>query len=430
MPPPRHKSSSTLVANPLDERVRRRIGSLLATSRRYTGANGWEATKPRRIKLVDCKPSTTTTATTNNTKNTKNQANGVPDGGGKVCVLNAIMDSSDFSSAREGAFAWDRQMELALPMPLEKYANPKKTWKSVSDFSNTADESSDSSGSNSTVTQASFARRDSPTIPAPNERPRKAPAPRPDALRFLVEDVDARPFGSAEDEPPRGRRSTASSVDSTTSSTRSGKSAVSGGGGGGDNDTDQHTSPELSPKTPRGRHLAMEVGNGSSKTKRQRSYGTPEMPRGNANLPHVSPSLLTPRASNFGHVKHLPRAEKLPLSGYELLASRLSTAGAPAADAPVEPQLKPIYRRFEPLNHRLLLHLQDELCELEEQLHRLDTADTQNRRLQNGILPASRRADSQTPGELQWHKTDILGKIGFKLEQYSMKPLPPHSRLC
>ncbi|KAK8084099.1 hypothetical protein PG996_002880 [Apiospora saccharicola] len=325
------------------------------------------------------------------------------------------MDSSDFGLMREEAYAWDRRVDLTLPMPLENNANPNKTRKSFSDLSNaTADESSDSSGSNSTVTQASFARRDSPTIPAPNERgTKKAPAPRPDALRFLVEDADA------QDEPPRGRRSTVSSVGSTTSSTRSGKSPASGAGGD-DNDTDQHTSPELSPKTPKGRHLTVDLGkNGSSRSKRKPSYGTPERPRGNANLPHVSPSLLTPRASNFGHVKHLPRAEKLPLSGYELLASRLSTAGAPAADAPVEPQLKPIYRRFEPLNHRLLLHLQDELCELEEQLHRLDTADTQNRRLQNGILPASRRADSQTAGELQWHKTDILGKIGFKLEQYN-----------
>ncbi|KAK8097447.1 hypothetical protein PG984_016586 [Apiospora sp. TS-2023a] len=327
------------------------------------------------------------------------------------------MDSSDFGLTRQEAYAWDRRVDLTLPMPLENNnANPNnKTRKSVSGLNNaTADEGSDSSGSNSTVTQASFARRDSPTIPAPNERgPKKAPAPRPDALRFLVEDMDA------QGEPPRGRRSTVSSVGSTTSSTRSGKSPASGAGGD-DNDTDQHTSPELSPKTPKGRHLTVDLGkNGSSRSKRKPSYGTPEMPRGNANLPHVSPSLLTPRASNFGHVKHLPRAEKLPLSGYELLASRLSTAGAPAADAPMEPQLKPIYRRFEPLNHRLLLHLQDELCELEEQLHRLDTADTQNRRLQNGILPASRRADSQTAGELQWHKTDILGKIGFKLEQYN-----------
>ncbi|KAK8021877.1 hypothetical protein PG990_007015 [Apiospora arundinis] len=430
MPTPRHKASATLVSNHLDETVRRRLGSLLATTRRYTTAtatNGCEPSNQRPIKSADWNSSSSgsqaTTLTTNTTQNSSND-NGLKESAqaGRVCVLNAIiMDSSDFSSAREEACAWDRRLELALPMPLESNRAQNKTRKSLSDLSNATDESSDSSGSNSTVTQASFARRDSPTIPSPNERPnKKTTAARPEALRFLVEDMDARPFSnnsSPEDEPPRGRRSTVSSVGSSTSSTRSGASA-----NGDDNDTDHHTSPEVSPKTPKQGRTSATLGSSSStsRPKRQMSYGTPEMPRGNANLPHVSPSLLTPRASKFGHVKHLPRAEKLPLSGYELLASRLSTGGAPAAvDAPAEPQLKPIYRRFEPLNHRLLLHLQDELCELEEQLHRLDTADTQNRRLQNGILPASRRADSQTAGELQWHKTDILGKIGFKLEQYN-----------
>ncbi|CAK7210389.1 hypothetical protein SBRCBS47491_000765 [Sporothrix bragantina] len=184
-------------------------------------------------------------------------------------------------------------------------------------------------------------------------------------------------------------------------------------------------------------------------------YGTPEMPRGNANLPHLPPSALNPRVPTAaGHVKHLPRAEKLPLTGYELLASQLSShsshimkhrrgsmgaasarstwstgtgssgssSGSTNGDGSMAiptPTIKPLYRRFEALNHRILLHLQDELSELEEQLHRLDTADTQTRRLQNSILPASRRAEVLTGGELQWHKTDVLGKIGYKLGQYN-----------
>lgn len=145
----------------------------------------------------------------------------------------------------------------------------------------------------------------------------------------------------------------------------------------------------------------------------QDRYGTPEMSRGPAKLPHISPSELQPRvfAPGQGHPKYLPRAEKLPMTGYEFLAAELSQTAGPA--------VKPIYRKFEALNHRLLLHLQDELSELEEQLHRLDTTDTQTRRLQDGILPASRRAESMAGGELQWRKTDILGKIGFKLGQYS-----------
>lgn len=181
-------------------------------------------------------------------------------------------------------------------------------------------------------------------------------------------------------------------------------------------------------------------------------YGTPEMPRGTARLPHHSGNVLAPRVP--GQVKHLPRAEKLPMSGYQLLASRISSSGASSqppsrrqsfissnssttayqahsrrdslggisiqsAYTADDQSIKPIYRRFEALNHRLLLHLQDELSELEEQLHRLDTTETQKRRAQSRILPASRRAEYLAGGELQWHKTDILGKIGFKLQQYS-----------
>jgi hypothetical protein len=119
------------------------------------------------------------------------------------------------------------------------------------------------------------------------------------------------------------------------------------------------------------------------------------------------------------------------MTGYELLSAKLSTSdpwtnrrgSSDSSRSEEGPTIKPIYRRFEALNHRLLLHLQDELNELEEQLHRLDTADTQTRRLQNCILPASRRAESMAGGELQWRKTDTLGKIGFKLGQYS-KQLP------
>lgn len=175
-------------------------------------------------------------------------------------------------------------------------------------------------------------------------------------------------------------------------------------------------------------------------------YGTPEMPRGKAQLPHIPAKALNPRPAGQSHaMHHLPRAEKLPLSGYELLAARVSTAAqrdhsqgrnprarrgsigssvSAASSTPLtpfqnQPPLKPIYRRFEALNHRLLLQLQDELSELEEQLHRLDTADTQTRRVQNHILPASRRAGSVAGGDLQSHRTDILAKIGYKLAQYN-----------
>ncbi|KAI0594004.1 hypothetical protein F4775DRAFT_586434 [Biscogniauxia sp. FL1348] len=187
----------------------------------------------------------------------------------------------------------------------------------------------------------------------------------------------------------------------------------------GDHETDRSTSPERSVDGDNMNHLSVRLGpRGEDHKRKQRNYGTPEMPRGNAQHPHISPDALTPRPPpSQSHPKHLPRAEKLPLTGYELLASRLSATSPDNQSS--GPHLRPMYRRFETLNHRLLLHLQDEICELEEQLHRLDTADTQNRRLRNAILPASRRAEYLSGGELQWHRTDILGKIGFKLEQYN-----------
>jgi hypothetical protein len=228
-------------------------------------------------------------------------------------------------------------------------------------------------------------------------------------------------------------------------------------------DTERSSSPERSvdgDETPVAPVLnSVESSLHAATTKRRSSlfdvdrYGTPEMPRGTANLPHIPTSVLTPRVANQGHPKHLPRAEKLPLSGYELLASRISASSDPmprshpgsasssSTTTPrdhiprrhssasnifyrsslleAEPTIQPIYRRFKAMNHRLLLHLQDELSELEEQLHRLDTADTQTRRQQNRILPASRRAEALAGGELQSHKADILAKIGLKLAQYS-----------
>lgn len=157
-------------------------------------------------------------------------------------------------------------------------------------------------------------------------------------------------------------------------------------------------------------------------------FGTPNMPRGNYQLPFVPPSTLSARYQQQVKPHALPRAEKIPVTGYEKLASQLSYS----RDAEERGErIRPMYRKFEALNHRILLHLQDEISELEEQLHRLDNADTQSRRTDRYIVPASRRAAAQAGGELQWHKTDVLGRIGYKLTQYSISltlpnPKPSH----
>ncbi|KAK1996840.1 hypothetical protein LX36DRAFT_537197, partial [Colletotrichum falcatum] len=295
--------------------------------------------------------------------------------------------------------------------------------------------SSGSSGSGSTITQASWPRRrgsdrsraQDKAYYSKGRRQSRSPKaqPLPSVLDYLEPDsphVTPEAIQRSVEQSSYWRMPDPSSFQSP--STRSTSSTASSSFQSdvfsempGDHETDRSSSPDQSaygdsPSIPGKFEVQMAA---AQRQQDYRSYGTPEMPRGNANFPHLPPNALQPRlpAVHHGHPKHLPRAEKLPLTGYQLIASKLCATDSDRSS------IKPIYRRFEALNHRLLLHLQDELAELEEQLHRLDTADTQTRRLQNCILPASRRQDALTAGELQWHKTDVLGKIGYKISQYS-----------
>lgn len=124
---------------------------------------------------------------------------------------------------------------------------------------------------------------------------------------------------------------------------------------------------------------------------------------------------MTPKASPPGFASHPPQWTEFPMSGYELLAAVQS--GHSGGQRPST--LRPVYRRFETLNHRMLLHLQDELSELEGQLRQIDVAATAQRKTPNGIFPEARRIDNITNGDVTRRKMEILGGVGFKLEQYS-----------
>ena len=153
-------------------------------------------------------------------------------------------------------------------------------------------------------------------------------------------------------------------------------------------------------------------------------FGGPQAPRGvyrTAPLPHVLPLRGPPP-------RPASRPDPMPLSGYEALAARLAVPSK-LVEADARP-VKPIYRKFARLNHRLLLHLQDELCELEDSLRLLDSADTHSRTvsLPNApaldspfppVQPASRRGNSVTSRELEWHRLDLMAKIAFKVSQYN-----------
>ncbi|KAI1258730.1 hypothetical protein F5Y18DRAFT_326780 [Xylariaceae sp. FL1019] len=283
---------------------------------------------------------------------------------------------------------------------------------------NIASESEGSSGSSETITRGSPSKRES--IGKTTDRSKRH-INRPDALSFLDSDSPQVTAECIERTVHASSKFSPESAQSTSPSAHSTSSASSGFRDDrsetfGDHETDRSTSPECSVDgDPRGR-LPVDANIRKKASKyRKSSYGTPEMPHGKVQLPHIPPEALTPRAPPQYRTMHLPRAEKLPLTGYELLASRLAATSNDRSG----PCLRPMYRRFEMLNHRLLLHLQDEMCELEEQLHRLDTTDTQTRCLQSGIIPASRRAEAVSGGELQYHRTEVMSKIGFKLEQYN-----------
>ena len=97
-------------------------------------------------------------------------------------------------------------------------------------------------------------------------------------------------------------------------------------------------------------------------------------------------------------------------SGYESLASNI--------DSRDDALLKPIYRKFEMLNNRMLLYLQDEIAEMEDQLRELDDAIANEQEI-SGLGPASRRAEAKLPSQLHWHRIDLLHRSFAKVEQYS-----------
>ncbi|KAI1826281.1 hypothetical protein F4861DRAFT_537132 [Xylaria intraflava] len=244
---------------------------------------------------------------------------------------------------------------------------------------------------------------------------------KPNALSFL--DADS-PLVTAEG-VQRTMKEALKAVPDTTKNTSPSANNASLAAGGFREDifdvfrergTDGSASPERSADGDPKSHAPDDAEPRISGKARKRSYGAPEMPRGSVPYPQVPPPEdLTPRGPNVHFAKHPPRTENPPLTGYELLASRLSATSSNRGGR----HLRPIYRRFEMLNHRILLHLQDEICELETKLHHLDKADTRGRSLPNCVLPASRRAESMSGSELQWHKTDTIWKIGYKLEQYN-----------
>lgn len=149
------------------------------------------------------------------------------------------------------------------------------------------------------------------------------------------------------------------------------------------------------------------------------NYGAPETPRGNGPFPYFQPPhfpnpMVGPNPMTAPNpMLPQPRAERPPLSGYDLLAAKLTDdvgGGAP---------ITAMYRRFECINHRVLLSLQDQITVLEENLLDMDEIDSGNR-LQAGIpLPASEREERVSNHDFHLSKVRLLGQLAQKLQIYS-----------
>jgi hypothetical protein len=152
-------------------------------------------------------------------------------------------------------------------------------------------------------------------------------------------------------------------------------------------------------------------------------HGFPIPPPPAPNVPHVDPSMMYPPFYQ-PMLHHLPQdvscgfdMKRTTIAGYELLASKLVSRKVDDTDVSVPP----VYRRFEHLNHRVLLHLQDEISELEEELRILDESVAQMTPSteRNVLQPASRRAEARYGSDLHFRRTEILGRVFVKLGQYS-----------
>ena len=180
---------------------------------------------------------------------------------------------------------------------------------------------------------------------------------------------------------------------------------------------------------------------------KQQVFGSVEMP---SPPPFPKPPNSSPSTRRLPSVSSSSPANR-KASGYSHLASSISTSTHPSSDA----VLRPIYRKFETLNNRILLYLQDEICEMEQDLLELDGAIAQEEDEQRIFkcsasgaemtagLPShpgvglgkptvgngsgngrsskrdSRRQEAKFPSHLQWVRRELMGRLAEKVGQYS-----------
>lgn len=120
--------------------------------------------------------------------------------------------------------------------------------------------------------------------------------------------------------------------------------------------------------------------------------------------PELSPQL--PRSRKAIPPKDTAQKER----GYSQLASAVSSQD--------DVVLKPVYRKFETLNNRILLYLQEEIAELEASLEELDATITAEER-HAADAGRSPRTDAKFASQLYQRRVELTERCASKIHTYS-----------
>ncbi|KAJ5135169.1 uncharacterized protein N7515_004447 [Penicillium bovifimosum] len=308
--------------------------------------------------------------------------------------------------------------------PPQKPAEPAKSVPNVFEFLEENESSSDSSSSS----ESSSESEEEPEPPRPVRTSTKIQSPKPRSNTVphgvLVSGgntpkkaTQSSPLGSKNPEPqkPQATPATSNQLVSRKKQPARKPSPISTG--------------DMSP--PAKDHLALSRPQTYYEPSRDDGIHRPPLPPSPPRSPEDSLHRTTP-------TKRRDSSASQVSSGYGLLASQLTKSASEETGA-----FPPLYRRFETVNHRVLLHLQDEISQMEEDLHTLDEYEELHRigtAEQEGTkpLPASRRRDAQAQvySSLHYRRMDLMSALIQKTEQYNtaliayskvLKTLPPAS---
>ncbi|KAJ5957145.1 hypothetical protein N7501_011424 [Penicillium viridicatum] len=309
---------------------------------------------------------------------------------------------------------------LAIPEnPPQKPAEPAKKLPNVFEFLEENEESSsDSSSASSSESESESESDEAPDPPRPIQTTTKIQSPKPRANTV--------PHGvlvSGGNIPPKKVAQSAPVAPKSPKEPR--KPAAPPAPSTGNQLVTRKRQPTRKPSPISTANIS--PGKGQLELSRRSTYHDSSRDSGAVHRPPLPPS---PPRSPEDSLHRTPTKRRdsnalHELSGYGLLASHLTKSTSEESGS-----FPPLYRRFETVNHRVLLHLQDEISQMEEDLHTLDEYEEMHRvdiAEQEGVkpLPASRRRDAQSQAysSLHYRRMDLMNALIHKTEQYS-KTLP------